>query len=141
MKNYLKPTDIDYYLQYVCPNSLCKNHHWLTKKEAQVNNFKIVCDCGEIFYSLPINKIKVLYKKKKTIENTKNEPLSFEQTKDEEITQEKESIESLKDRFYQQMEAIGLSDKKDISEIFDRAYSICPTHDISTLFRIGILEN
>ena len=65
-----KPINLDVHLEYVCPNNKCLSIHWLSLLEAQTKNFKIVCDCGKIFYPKRVKDIKVLYHKhKKPIEN------------------------------------------------------------------------
>lgn len=63
-----KPIDIDAHFRYICPDKNCGFDHWLSLKEAQTKNFKIVCDCGKVFkpkriksltidYAQPIRKI------------------------------------------------------------------------------------
>lgn len=57
----LKPVEIDATLRYICPNKKCGYDHWLSLKEAQTKNFKIVCDCGTVFKPKQIKKIKVSF--------------------------------------------------------------------------------
>lgn len=60
-----KPIEVDAYLKYRCPNSKCGYTHWLSLKEAQTKNFKIVCDaCDEIFKPKVIKDISIKYHKK-----------------------------------------------------------------------------
>jgi len=59
-----KPIDQDIHFKYICPNNDCTDIHWLSLKETQTKNFKVVCDCGQIFKPKTIEKIKILYKKK-----------------------------------------------------------------------------
>lgn len=56
-----KPTKIDLHLKYKCPNSDCSYEHWLSLKETQTKNFKVVCDCGTIFKPKRIKTIKICY--------------------------------------------------------------------------------
>lgn len=64
-KKNQKPIEIDAYLKYRCPNVKCGYTHWLSLKEAQTKNFKIVCDsCDEIFRPKLIKDIAVKYHKK-----------------------------------------------------------------------------
>lgn len=143
MKNYLKPISADYYLKYICPKKSCKNEHWLSYKEAKVKGFKIVCDCGKIYSPLPIAKIKICYKKPKSkitsviccpnIELNNNEV--------ETIEEKQETYEELQDRFIETMNQLGFDDKDEILEILDQAYKISNTHDIPTLFKIGVLNS
>ena len=46
-KKLQKPIDQDIHIKYRCPQ--CSQDHWLSYKEASTINFKIVCDCGEVF--------------------------------------------------------------------------------------------
>jgi hypothetical protein len=64
-----KPTDVEVHIKYICPNKKCKFDHWISLKEAQTKNFKIVCDCSIVFSPKPIQKITIKYKrfKKKSI--------------------------------------------------------------------------
>lgn len=57
-----KPIDIDLHLKYECPN--CSAIHWLSLKEVQIKNYKIVCDCDLVIKPKTIKKIKLLYHKK-----------------------------------------------------------------------------
>jgi hypothetical protein len=56
-----KPTDLDIHFKYKCPD--CDCIHWLSLKEVQTKNFKIVCDCNLVIKPKTITKIKLLYKK------------------------------------------------------------------------------
>jgi len=60
-----KPIEIDGHLKYRCPKN-CGFYHWLSLKEAQTKNFKVVCDCGFVFKPKTILKIKICYSKKPT---------------------------------------------------------------------------
>lgn len=62
-KTYQKPISQDVHFKYRCPSKQCTNEHWLSLKETQTKNFKVVCDCGKIFKPKRINKIKILYEK------------------------------------------------------------------------------
>lgn len=72
-----KPIDIDAHLKYRCPNVRCNSDIWLTLKEAQTKNFKVVCDyCDTIFKPKRIVKIKIeYYKKSKIITNSIETPI------------------------------------------------------------------
>jgi hypothetical protein len=56
-----KPIEIDAHFKYRCPKSNCGYDHWLSLKEAQTKNFKIVCDCGNIFKPKQIKKLKIVF--------------------------------------------------------------------------------
>lgn len=53
-----KPIDLDVSLKYTCD---CGLSHWLFLREAQTENFKVVCECGEQFSPAIISKIDILY--------------------------------------------------------------------------------
>lgn len=67
-----RPIETDASFKYKCPSDICGNEHWLFLREAQVKNFKIVCECGLIFKPKQIKTIKIIYektqKKQKTTE-------------------------------------------------------------------------
>jgi len=60
-KKNQKPIDIDAHFQYKCPDKKCGFDHWLSLKETQTKNFKIVCDCGNIFKPKQIKKLKIVF--------------------------------------------------------------------------------
>lgn len=64
MKNQ-KPIEVDAHFKYRCPKSGCGFDHWLSLKETQTKNFKIVCDCGCVFKPKQIAKLKISYAKTK----------------------------------------------------------------------------
>lgn len=72
IKKHQKPIDADIHFKYKCPDVNCSCLHWLSLKETQTKNFKIVCDCGLVFKPKQIQKIKVLYSK--SIKKTKTIP-------------------------------------------------------------------
>lgn len=57
-----KPIDTDIHLKYACPS--CGAIHWLSLKEVQTKNFKIVCDCDLVIKPKTITNIKLLYQTK-----------------------------------------------------------------------------
>lgn len=64
MKNktkHQKPIDSDIHFKYICPNNKCSDTHWLSLKQTQTKNFKVVCDCGKVFSVKRIKTIKVKY--------------------------------------------------------------------------------
>jgi hypothetical protein len=61
----LKHNQIDAHLRYTCDNASCRIDHWLSLKEAQTTNFKIVCDCGAVYRPKPVSSLKVRHKTKK----------------------------------------------------------------------------
>jgi Holliday junction resolvasome RuvABC DNA-binding subunit len=79
----VKPIDYDAHFKYRCPEVNCNFDHWLSLKEAQTKNFKVVCDCGYVFSPKRIKKIKVSYTKEivvtsnKPLESSKNIPINI----------------------------------------------------------------
>lgn len=59
-----KPIEVDLHLRYRCPKIKCGYDHWISLRQAKTKNFKIVCDCGNVFHPKQVLKIKVLYKNK-----------------------------------------------------------------------------
>ena len=69
----LKPTDFEISLIYKCPK--CSIEHWLSIKEAQTNNFKVVCDCDAIFKVKKVKTIKVIYDTEISVQPEIKEPV------------------------------------------------------------------
>jgi hypothetical protein len=59
-----KPININCHLEYRCPNNECYYTHWLSLKETQTKNFKVVCECGFIFKPKQIKSLDVVYEEK-----------------------------------------------------------------------------
>jgi hypothetical protein len=56
-----KPIDIDAHFKYRCPDPKCGFDHWISLRESQTKNFKIVCDCGCVFKTKKVSRIKIVY--------------------------------------------------------------------------------
>lgn len=54
-----KPIDLDLHLKYECSN--CNAIHWLSLKETQTKNYKILCDCNCIIKPKTVDKVKLTY--------------------------------------------------------------------------------
>lgn len=156
--NYQKPTDINLHIKYRCPNKNCFNEHWLSLQEASIPDFKVVCEyCETVFAPYPIVKVCLYYVKDTTqVINNKNAFSIKEYKKKNKETQENikqaapvesiipetifETMDQTKARFAETMTELGFNNEKEISEMFEKAYSTCPTTDIKTLFKIAVLE-
>lgn len=72
IKNQI-PINSDIHYKYRCPSLDCSIVHWLSLKETQTKNFKVVCDCGTIFQPRRIKNTKICFikhtKKQKKIDN------------------------------------------------------------------------
>jgi hypothetical protein len=78
-----KPIEIDAHFKYRCSANNCGFDHWISIKEAQTKNFKIVCDCGSVFSPKRIKKLKIIYavnviKTTNDNSNKKNESVAVE---------------------------------------------------------------
>jgi hypothetical protein len=60
-----KPIDVDAHFRYRCSDPKCGFDHWISLKESQTKNFKIVCDCGAIFKPKRVLRLKIAYAKPK----------------------------------------------------------------------------
>lgn len=65
MTKQQKPIQIEASLKYICES--CQASHWLFLREAQTENFKVVCECGSIFIPQQIHSLNIQYT------NTNNE--------------------------------------------------------------------
>jgi hypothetical protein len=58
--NHIKPIDADVHFKYICPSNECNTEHWLSIKEAKVENFKVLCDvCDTVFTPKRVKSITV----------------------------------------------------------------------------------
>jgi hypothetical protein len=57
----VKPCDIDIHFKYKCSNEECNIEHWLFLKESKTKNFKIVCECGNIYIPKRVSKLVIRY--------------------------------------------------------------------------------
>lgn len=57
--NHQKPIEYDINLKYICKK--CGQPHWLSFKEASTKNYKIVCDCDNIFKVKRVKGFKLKY--------------------------------------------------------------------------------
>lgn len=80
----VSPIDHDIHFKYVCTNHHCLGIHWLSLKECQTKNYKIVCDCGAIFSPKQIKDITVNFveKEKRDINTSHNPDLEFQNLDD-----------------------------------------------------------
>jgi hypothetical protein len=81
-----KPIDTDIHLKYLCPNTSCGYTHWLSLKETQTKNFKVVCDCGTVFQPKTVKKLKLIYLARK--KSCSNQTKTSVATIDNEVPQD-----------------------------------------------------
>jgi len=68
----IEPAGHDIALKYVCPNPSCLFIHWTSLRESQTKNFKMVCDCGNVFIAKRIRDVTINYvcdEKKKEVDS------------------------------------------------------------------------
>lgn len=68
---YYEPSGADVYLKYVCPNGDCLDVQWVTLKESQTKNYRIVCDCcGKVYRPKRVKSFSLQYYEDKKAEYT-----------------------------------------------------------------------
>ncbi len=70
-KKHQKPIETDAHFRYRCSNKNCESDHWLSLKQVQTKNFKVVCHCGLVFKPKQISRIKIVYANTKPKTETK----------------------------------------------------------------------
>lgn len=134
-----KPIETDAHFKYRCPN--CGWDHWISLKESQTKNFKIVCDCDTIFKPKRIKNITIeYYKKSKQVvnktETTKSQPQESEQKVLEKPTQ---SIDkSILDKCLKLLTQYGFTNSEAKTLILS-AYDRLQVNDIGILIK-NVLE-
>ncbi len=133
-KRSLKPISLDAHFKYECPNTECTIQHWLSLKETQTKNFKVVCDCGTVFQPKRISKIKILYSKPKT---KKEIPVDTEIVNKKPESEDREVVKipiDLLDRSAKILSTYGFTDKE-ARELLVDAYDKIKTEDIGNLVK------
>ena len=83
-KKFQKPIDIDAHFKYRCAS--CNLDHWISFNEAKTKNYKIVCDCGNVFKPKRIKTVKIVYEEtSKPLQNKAPEPINNVVVLDKEI--------------------------------------------------------
>lgn len=122
-----KPIEVEASLKYTCPNNDCNFNHWIFLREAQTKNFKIVCECGEVFKPKCIKKIEIVYLSEETDKNLPKKDDS------------KENYPSFVYRAINMMVSLGYS-KKESQEKIIEIYNIEKITDPSTLVKRTISQ-
>lgn len=140
-KKNQKPIEIDAQFRFKCPDVNCGYDYWLSLKQCQTKNFKIVCDCGIVFKPKKIVKIKILYSKNT---NPKTQKTVNENNKQSSqiLKKEPNRIEitsSYRDIIVKKLEKYGFTESECVS-LATKAYSINPVNSQSDFIKY-ILEN
>jgi hypothetical protein len=128
-----KPIDIDVHFKYRCPKLDCGYDHWLSLKESKTPEFKIVCDCGHVFKTKRVAKIKIVYEKTKPLIK-KDE--SLETSK---VIEKSKAPVDLKDSCVKLLVSYGFT-KNESSFLCDKAFEKNPESNPGLLIKY-ILKN
>jgi|LakMenE18May11ns_1017448.scaffolds.fasta_scaffold9837557_2 hypothetical protein len=116
-----KPIETDASFKYQCPSEDCNNKHWLFIRQAQVKNFKIVCECGLVFKPKQIKHIKIIYEKPKRKRKTSEDIV--------------DSIPvDLLNQCAKVLSGYGF-DLDESKELIKQSYNSCKTNDIGSLIK------
>lgn len=127
IKRNQKPISLDLHLRYRCSNVDCGYYHWLSLKETQTKNFKVVCDCGTVFIPKRIQQVKVKYHKKKIKPKIKEQ----KETK----TVIKNSIEpSVLEKCVRALIQYGFT-KLESEDLVNRSFEIVQKNDVSLIIK------
>jgi hypothetical protein len=133
-KNNQKPIEIDAHFKYRCPKSNCGYDHWLSLKETQTKNFKIVCDCGNIFKPKKITKIKIVYEAN-SVKTQQQESV----VKNESVVQSYEIPVDTENKCVKILAKYGFTHSESV-ELINKGYLKNPTNDATALIRY-IIKN
>lgn len=131
----LKPISIDAHFKYRCSNEECSIEHWLSLKETQTKNFKVVCDCGAVFSPKRISRLKILYKKSNKAKNTKPA-----QPAEQPVIHKEPSIEipvDILDKSAKILTSYGFTDKEARQLLVD-SYVQVKNNDIGALIKFTL---
>ena len=132
-----KAIEIDAHLRYVCKNPDCGYTHWLSLKEAQTKNFKVVCDCGVVFKPKQVLKVKIVYeqpKQKKEIETPKQVPTQQCFVNLSAIAKEIELDIDTLNKCVKILVGYGFT-KTESEQLLKNSFSSNPTDDCATLIK------
>jgi hypothetical protein len=116
-----KPIETDASFKYQCPSEDCDNEHWLFIRQAQIKNFKIVCECGLVFKPKQIKHIKIIYEKPKRKRKTAEDIV--------------DSIPvDLLNQCAKVLSGYGF-DLDESKELIKQSYNSCKTNDIGSLIK------
>lgn len=132
----IKPIDSSVSLIYACPK--CSQQHWISLKASQTKNYRIVCDCDEVFRPKRVNKIKILY-----VANIVKQPVD-EKINDLVDTDNKSKIDNipvgLLESCVSVLSGYGFT-KSEASELVKQTYKIHNTKDVISLIKLSLSSN
>ena len=130
-KKTQKPVEHDIHLRYLCPQ--CGDSHWLSYKEASTKNYKIVCDCNNIFMVKRILNFKLKYHNENLPKSkAKNETTNVTEQKSE----RKEQIipVDILQTAVDSLLKFGFT-KNEAKSLLTKIYNELPTNDIALLIK------
>lgn len=124
-KKNQKPIEHDIHLKYICKK--CGQSHWLSFREASTKNYKIVCDCNNIFKVKRVVGFKLKYDSVKI-----NKPVT---TESKPVTKTENSIpKDLLDTVVNSLVKLGFT-ISEAKSLVAKSYEDCPTNDIGLLVK------
>lgn len=134
-KRSLKPISLDAHFKYRCSNEECSIEHWLSLKETQTKNFKVVCDCGTVFSPKRISRLKILYKKSHKVKDSKPA-----QQAEQPVVHKEALVEipvDILDKSAKILTSYGFTDKEARQLLID-SYIKVKNNDIGTLIKFTL---
>lgn len=136
-KKILKPIDADVHFKYRCPK--CSIEHWISLREAQTKNFKIVCDCSKVFSPKRVSKIKIKYHKthnrKSSITEKQAAPNTIQPIPQNQIITEINN--DLLDKCSNALMAYGFT-KAEAKDLIKQTYYTNPSDDAGLLIKLAL---
>lgn len=122
---HLKPVAYDIHLKYLCEK--CGGAHWLSYKEASTQNFKVVCDCDNVFEVARLSGFEIEYEQEKS-QTKEHKPQIKEVKVDQAIPDDilNSAIRSLNPYGFTESEA---------KELVVQSYKNCPNNNVSILVK------
>ena len=138
MYKNIEPVDTDIHVKYLCPNKKCLTICWLTLKETQTKNFKVICDyCDTVFRPKRIKNVQIKFVEQEKGSNSKRNKTEEET---EETNPKKEEEEEdycfLKDA-KNTLIKFGFR-KEEADDMIDSAYEECKIKNAATLVKISL---
>jgi DNA-directed RNA polymerase subunit RPC12/RpoP len=128
-KKLQKPIDQDIHLKYRCQK--CSQEHWLSYKEASTIQFKIVCDCGEVFRVKRVIGFELKFKNQKSKQN--------KPTADNAVKEPEKTPIDLLEKSVILLVGYGFTKKESI-DLINASYTKNPVNDFALLVK-QTLEN
>lgn len=135
-----KPIEIDAHLKYRCPK--CGWDRWISLKESQAKNFKIVCDCNTIFKPKRIKSLNINYYNKIKKKQKEPQPSSVISDATESVAKPIDPVKPLIDQSVLEkcsniLIQYGFT-KNEANKLINRAYDKLMDNDIGSLIKTSL---